>query len=317
MYSRVNYTVVGIFVLVFGTGVIWFAFWLAKYGMHREFDTYKLLMTESVTGLSKDSVVKLRGVDIGRVREIRIDPQNIERIEVFIEIKRGVPIKEDMVAYTKMLGVTGLLSIEIGGGTNSAKTLKPTEEYIPIIPTAPSLFEKAAKGLGSLNEQLIALLERSQELLSSQNIETVTKILNHTEEITAQGEAIEKKAMISLEEVDKTLKEFRDSMANLSKNFEEATRDFKHMQKDFAGIKDATIPAIDKLMQTTENFNRVTLKVERSLDRGDYSVKKIFEPMIVDIGILSEQLNDLSKEFEESPNDILFKSRKQREGPGE
>ena len=195
--------------------------------------------------------------------------------------------------------------------------MEPTEVYIPLIPTAPSLFEKAAKGLGSLNERLISLLEKSQELLSSQNIETITKILKHTEAITAQGEAIEKKAMISLEEVDKTLKEFRNSMAKLSKNFEEVTMDFKHMQKDFSGIKEATIPAVEKLMQTTENFNRVTLKVERSLDRGDYSIKKIFEPMIVDIGILSEQLNDLSKEFEESPSDILFKSRKQREGPGE
>ena len=84
MYSRVNYTIVGIFVLMFGAGLIWFAFWLAKYGIHREFDTYKLYMTESVAGLSKDSVVKLRGVDIGRVSEIRINPDNIENVEVFL-----------------------------------------------------------------------------------------------------------------------------------------------------------------------------------------------------------------------------------------
>ncbi len=70
-------------------------------------------MTESVSGLSKDSIVKLRGVDIGRVSEIRIDPENIEKIDVFLKIKHGVPIKEDMIAHTQMLGVTGLLSIEI------------------------------------------------------------------------------------------------------------------------------------------------------------------------------------------------------------
>jgi len=68
MYSRVNYTIVGIFVLLFGIGTVLFSFWLAKYGFRQPYDTYRLYMYESVSGLSKDSIVKLRGVDVGRVR---------------------------------------------------------------------------------------------------------------------------------------------------------------------------------------------------------------------------------------------------------
>ena len=45
MYSRINYTTVGIFVLIFATGMVWFAFWLAKYGLQQEFDYYKIQMT--------------------------------------------------------------------------------------------------------------------------------------------------------------------------------------------------------------------------------------------------------------------------------
>ena len=317
MYSRVNYTIVGIFVLLFGAGLVWFAFWLAKYGIHREFDTYKLLMTESVSGLSKDSVVKLRGVDIGRVSEIRIDPENIERIEIFLKIKRGIPIKENMVAHTQMLGVTGLLSIEIDGGTNSAKTLKPTADHIPVIPTAPSWFTKTTKGIGGLAERLNILLEKSQKLFNDKNIETLGKILDNTEVLTAKGKEVEEKAIVSLEEVDMTLREFRSSMLNLTKRFEEATKDFEYMRKDFGDIKKVTVPTVEKLMQTVRNFNRVTLKVEKSLDRGDYNVKKIFEPLLVDIGIVSNQINDLAREFEQSPSDVLFKSRRKRQGPGE
>ena len=138
MYSRVNYTIVGIFVLLFGAGMVWFAFWLAKYDLQQEFDTYRLEMKESVAGLSIDSDVQLRGVEIGRVSKIQINPKNIEIVEVFVEVKKGIPIKEDMVASTQMFGVTGLLSIEISGGSNAAKTLVPTEEYIPLIKTEPS-----------------------------------------------------------------------------------------------------------------------------------------------------------------------------------
>ncbi len=317
MYSRVNYTIVGIFVLLFGIGLVWFAFWLAKYGIHREFNIYKLQMKESVSGLSKDSVVKLRGVDIGRVSEIRINPENIEEIEIFLKIKSGVPIKEDMVAHTEMLGVTGLLSVEIDSGTNDAKTLVPTENYIPIIPTAPSWFTKTTRGLGTLTERVTLLVDKGQKLFSEKNIETLGKVFENTEKITAKADEVEQKAINSLDEVDMTLRKFRASMDEINKKFTEATDDFKQMQKDFSSIKKVTIPTVDKLMETSKNFNRVTLKFEKSLDRGDYNAKKILEPMIVDMSILSEQMTDLAKEFEQSPSNIFFKSRKARRGPGE
>jgi phospholipid/cholesterol/gamma-HCH transport system substrate-binding protein len=317
MYSKVNYTIVGIFVLLFGASLVWFAFWLAKYGIHREFDTYRLNMTESVAGLSKDSVVKLRGVDIGRVSEIRIDPKNIERIEVFLKIKRDVPIKENMVAHTQMLGVTGLLSVEIDGGTNEAKTLEPTLENIPVIPTAPSWFTKTKKGLGTLSNRITLLIDQGQKLLNEKNIDTIGKVLDNTQKITVKGEKVEDRIITSLEEVDATLKEFRTSMSDIKQRLINASKNFETMQNDFKSIKKVMNPSVVQVMKTAKNFNRMTLKIEKSLDRGDYNVKKIFEPLLVDIGIVSEQINSLAKQFQESPNDILLKSRKQRGGPGE
>ena len=133
MYSRVNYTIVGIFVLLFGAGVVLFGFWLAKYGLHESYDTYKIEMKESVSGLSKDSSVKLHGVDVGHVSQIEINPKHVDTIDIYIQIKKGVVIKEDMFATTEMIGVTGLLSIEIHGGTDTAKTLHPTDDYVPVI----------------------------------------------------------------------------------------------------------------------------------------------------------------------------------------
>jgi len=317
MYSKVNYGIVGFFVLLFGAGMIWFFFWLGKYGMHREFDTYKLVMTQSITGLSKDSVVKLRGVDIGRVSEIRINPTNIEEIEVYLKIKKDVPIKKNMEAHTQLMGVTGLLSIEIDGGTNDAETLHPTDVFIPVIPTSPSWFEKTTKGIGSMSEQLVEMLKKSQKLLNDENIKNVSKILDNTKVLTKKGSDVSDKAIESFKEVDLTMKEFRSSFAQLNKKLDKAITDFGSMKRDFSAIKNVSVPTINKLMQTSKNFNRVTLKFEKSLDRGDYNAKKIFEPMIVDMGILSDQISDMTKKFSDSPSDMFFKSRKTRKGPGE
>ena len=303
MYSRVNYLVVGIFVVIFGIGLVWFAFWLGKYDIDDEYYTYKMDISESVSGLSIDSDVMLRGVDIGRVSDIRINPENIELTEVYVNIKQSVPIKEDMVATTKMFGITGLLSIEIEGGTNAAKTLVPTDEYIPTIKTKTSLVTNLSRSVESLSQKLDALLEQGQKVVSDKNINTVEKILDNVEVITKNGEEVEKRVISSLEELDAAIKEFRASMQRVSTNFEGAT-------KDLNAVKKVIVPAI-------ENFNRVTLKVEQSLDRGDYNMKKILEPLIVDMQILSSQMSDLAGELEQSPSDLIFKSRTPLKGPGE
>ncbi|BAF72310.1 MlaD family protein [Sulfurovum sp. NBC37-1] len=303
MYSRVNYTIVGIFVLLFGAGLVAFTFWLAKYGIKNEYNLYKLQMTESVSGLSKDSTVRLRGVDVGRVSEIRINPDNIEQIEVFLKIRSDVPIKEDMTAHTEMLGITGLLAIEIDGGTNKSKLLKSENGEIPVIKTTPSWFDKTSKGIGSMAENLTDLLEKAEKLLSDENIETFDSILENTDKMTAR-------VVDTLDEFNTTMQVYRDAVVKLNDDIHSAS-------SNFARITDNTLPALKALQNATKNFNRFTMEAEKSLNRGDYNIKETFQPMLVDIGILTEQLTDLTRELQQSPSNVLFKSRKHRRGPGE
>lgn len=303
MYSKVNYTIVGIFVLLFGAGMVWFAFWLAKYGLDQEYDVYRLEMKESIAGLSIDSNVKLHGVNIGRVFKIQINPEDIETVEVLVEIQKGIPIKEDMIAFTEMFGVTGLLSINIEGGTNTAKTLVPTEEHIPQIKTKPSLLTKLTYNLGGMSDKIETLLIQSEKLFSDRHIETMGQILDNVEKITAKGTAVEDKMMVTMDTINTKLTE--------------AIADFKQMQKDFAEIKAVSVPAIDTLMRTAKGFDRVTLKVEKSIERGDYNLKKILEPMLIEIQILTNQLTTMSRQLEQNPSELLFKSRELRRGPGE
>jgi phospholipid/cholesterol/gamma-HCH transport system substrate-binding protein len=310
MYSKVNYTIVGLFVLLFGAGLLFFGFWLAKYGLHERYNTYKIEMQESVAGLSKDSSVKLHGVDVGHVSQIRINPKHVNMIDVYVKIKEDVVIKEDMFATTQMMGVTGLLSIEIHGGTNEAKTLQPSDDYIPIIPAKPSLLVKLTDNLSDMSEKLNVLLSQSEKLLSDKNIDTISSILDNTQQATKKADVVEDKAIVVLEEANVTLVALRANMKQL-------TDDFGKVQHDFARMKEVSVPMINKLKQSSENFNRLTLKVEQSLDRGDYSLKKILEPAVVDVQILAKELSAMSRSFEQNPSGLLFKSRKPRRGPGE
>lgn len=285
MYNRINYSIVGIFVLLFGASMILFAFWLAKYGTQDQYDTYKIEMRESVAGLSNDATVKLHGVDVGKIKQMGIDPKNVEVVEILLYIKKGTVIKEDMAAHTQMYGVTGILSIEIDGGTNSAKTLEPTNTYIPIIKTEPSYISKLNDEL----EKVSGLLDQSQKLLSDKNLQNFEKTLDHLEKITSRGEEVESKAIDSMKQLDQTLGELTTATKSMTDSFEVAAKD----------------------------INRVTLKVENGLDRGDYNLRNILEPVTTDMHTISNQIDDLAGELRQSPSDLLFKSRQPVKGPGE
>jgi len=49
MYSKVNYTLIGIFVMLFTAGVVFFAFWLGNHSLKDQYDYYLLPMKESVS----------------------------------------------------------------------------------------------------------------------------------------------------------------------------------------------------------------------------------------------------------------------------
>ncbi len=316
MYSKINYTAVGFFVMIFMVGVVWFGFWLAGYGLQQEYDYYRVEMNESISGLSKDSVVKLHGVDVGSVSAIGINPHNIETVELVLALDHGTPIREDMVIFTEMYGVTGLSYLQIEGGTNRAKPLRAKAPHqLPTIPTAPSLMYKVGHKFERLSGDLSAVLGQGGKLFSTKNLENIEKILTHIEKITGAG--LEDRLEDSLAQFDHTFTELEAVISDMNHSFHQSVEKFGMMQEDFAQIKSETITMLKKVTQTSRSFNRTTLGVERTLKRGDYNLRRIFEPMLIEIEILSQQLHTLSRELGQSPSDLLMKSRRRRGGPGE
>ena len=331
MYNKVGYTIVGLFVIIFGTGMVWFAFWLTKGTGSQEFNRYTLYLKDSVSGLSKDAMVKLHGVNVGRVEKIAVNLKNIEEVEVVILVKGDIPIKNDMVGHTTMVGVTGMLAIEIDGGTNEATTL----ESGAILASKPSILSTLAHYAEPMLEDTSLLLKQIKKIFSDKNIKNTEAILAHIEHFTSRTDIIEKRVFSSLDEMDKSLQEARTFMAMLKPELQKttqevrafmamlkpkitkATKNFSLIQKDLHLVSKESLPLIKRLKVATKDLQRVMRKVEKSLDRGDYNMKKVFEPMLVDSQMLIRQISDISHTLEQSPSDLIFKSKHYRKAPGE
>lgn len=78
----------------------------------------------SVSGLEVGSPVKYLGITVGSIAEIIIDPDDVNRIIVRLSLKEGTPVKADASADIVAMGITGLKTIEIKGGTNEADFLQ-------------------------------------------------------------------------------------------------------------------------------------------------------------------------------------------------
>src|SRR5215471_7244739 len=126
METRAHYVAVGIFVL----GAIILAFvavlWLAHAEFGEQAQRYYIYFKGSVAGLNKGSQVQYNGIPVGQVADIRVDPDNLEQIQVTVAINTSiVDIKSDARAYLDTNILNGIATIQIRGGTRQAQALQP------------------------------------------------------------------------------------------------------------------------------------------------------------------------------------------------
>lgn len=171
METKVNYAIVGFFVLLLSAAFIGGVLWLGSGKQYRKtYDTYLAYMDESVSGLNQNAPVRYRGVEVGLVRRIALDPLHPEQVRLEFGILRGTPIREDTVAVLRVQGLTGIAYVELNGGSRDTPLLKPgPREKYPVIKTGPSLMARLDTALNNLLTNLNTSSERFNALLDEGN----------------------------------------------------------------------------------------------------------------------------------------------------
>ncbi len=184
METHVNYLRVGTFVIGGFLAMIAFILWLNKFGFGENSQPYHIYFNGSVSGLKAGNAVQYRGVPIGKVTKIEIDPKNVERIMVSVKIDQNVFIKEDMLASLETYGLTGISYIQINGGTASAKNID-TAKGIPVIASKSSLLEQVSGTLPDILKKMDGLVSDVRSMFSDENREAFSQVLKNVSEITS------------------------------------------------------------------------------------------------------------------------------------
>ncbi|MCE3237122.1 MAG: hypothetical protein K0R24_103 [Gammaproteobacteria bacterium] len=185
MENNVNYTIVGLFVIVLVAFIVMGVIWLSAGVTATDYKTYQVMMRESVSGLSVDAPVEFNGVNVGSIKNIEISQKNPQVVIVLLNVKNNTPITLGTRATLNMKGLTGMAYLAlIDKGLDKRLLKKLPDQAYPIINTAPSLLVRFDTGMTQLNDSLHQVSVSIQSLMDEENLKAIKKILNNIQSMT-------------------------------------------------------------------------------------------------------------------------------------
>lgn len=308
METKVNYAIIGAFVLVLGAVLVAGVLWLASGGaFQKKFDLYLAIEDESVAGLNLNAPVKYNGVDVGKVRQIELDPANPERVILLFAIERGTPIKEDTVAVLKTQGLTGIAYVELSGGGKDALPLQITAgNQYPVIRTKPSLAARLENVLTSVLAKLDSTSNNINALLSDENraafTSTLADIATVARTIAARKDAID----AGMVDAARTLE-----------NSARITAQLEPVVKRIGSGADAIEKMGNEVAKTSASAGKTVNSIGADVKRFSAETLPELERLLGELSVLSASLRRLTEQTERNPAGLLFGRQPVPEGPGE
>lgn len=308
METKVNYGMVGGFVLVLSVALIAGILWLASGGgFQKKHDLYLALVGESVAGLNLNAPVKYRGVDVGKVKQIELNPDNPEEVRLIFAIESGTPVKQDTEAVLKTQGLTGIAYVELGGGTKASPPLVAIPPAIyPVIRTKPSLSARLENVLTTVLAKLDSTSDSFNKILSDENL------------------AAFKSALADLSTVARTVAARKDA---IDAGITSATRTFDNSARVTAKLE-PVIERIglgaDALRKLGDEAAGLSQRAGKTVDSVGSDVKRFtadtlpeLQRLLGEMNVLSVSLRRLIEETERNPRGFLFGRQPVPDGPGE
>ncbi len=293
METKARFALVGIFITVFLLIGIAIFIWVVGNGMqYKNFDRYSIYTKMSIAGLRKDSNVKYKGLNVGRVYKIEIDKNNPEYIKICIEVERDLPVKTDTKATISSNALTGIAYINLIKGSKNAKLLKDvSRSNCPAIGITSSSIEQ----LSQIGKDVF---KKADELLGK-----INKVLNQQSMFYIEDSL--KNLHGTIETTDKFVLQLSKTTNQLNRLIEQLSKNSNHL--------DSVIADTDKLLINTNELIRENRKnIKLFTNNGLENINSSF----MEIHSSAKELRELLIELKNNPS-LIIKGSTITKGPGE
>ncbi|NJM13499.1 MAG: MCE family protein [Synechococcaceae cyanobacterium SM1_2_3] len=328
MQSQVNYTLVGLFVLLLGAALVATVSWLTLGGESRVYDRYRVYFRESVAGLNLKATVRYRGVQVGQVESIQLDRDAPDQVDVVLNIERGIPIRRDTIATLSTRGLTGVASVELsGGGAQSLPLEKKADQELPVIQAGPSLVARLDDAFNNILTNVNNLSQRLERLLGDDNQIAITRTLQNLSAITGAvaDRADSLKQTITHAETftgslagraDRMGKALDQLAAGLEKSGDLGAQ-VQATLADFRAVAQAVRRTADSFNRTTQDLSGLAKDGQRELQQLGQTTVPELNALLIQASELAAAMQRLAELLEQNPRALLLGKPSGRPGPGE
>ncbi|MFB0935831.1 MAG: MlaD family protein [Propionivibrio sp.] len=295
MENRSHALIAGLFLLIIGLSGIAALWWFS--GRQDDTNSYVVETRRSVTGLNVQAQVRYRGIRVGKVLSIRLDPSDARTTLIGISVRNDIPITQGTVARLGYQGVTGIAHVQLEDDGRDPRGLASAARIAMQDSMIQELSDVGADTLRQMRELLIGV----NELLRPENRKVISKTLANLESATAQ--ASETTARLqqllsadNVRRVNSVLAKAEQTAAQAAPFFSEAR-----------GL-------IARLQSASEKFETALGDTSTS---GVGALAPRLNELSAELASTSHQLNRVLLMLEESPQSLIFGRQNAQPGPGE
>lgn len=310
MENRAYTIAVGIFTVFLILATVFAYWWLG--GSRLELTNYRVISKLPVTGLSVESSVKFRGVEVGKVTDIAFDPVVQSTILISVTVPESLQLGKETYAELRMQGITGLSYIDLNDeGTSASPRLAPGSN----IPLRPSFVDRLLIQGPLVMSQIEMLIANTQKLTESANRlvtnldeQKLNRTLNNLEKASANLTPTLKSASTMFDHVSQLASE---------KNQQQLLETLQSLQQ----TSDSARPLLGELNATAKEFRAIAGRVETNSSRV---LETLDSETLPQLHLLSQSMSHDLRHFdhvldllEDNPQSLIFGKPVSQPGPGE
>ncbi len=310
MVSNTQKYRLGVFIVLVSALMLFLILMVVGKTLIEKRDNYWIVYKDiSISGLQLGGTVKYHGINIGRIDDISIDRNDVRNVIVKISIKKGTPIKEDVIASLIPVGITGLLQVELTGGSNEASLLDSGSEIkagtslmASITGKAEILADKFDLLLNNLteitaidNQEKIRNILGNIDYLLENNKDEFSSIVTNLDSISYHLTCLTKSSSIAVEKLNQIINS--QQMDNILTNSEKFSSDLA--ETDITALLDNLDETIIQIKETFSHLDLTHLKMRQDLIQTVETLKETVE-----------YLNEFSRQISEEPSTLIRTKKK-------
>lgn len=299
MENKSHAFLAGLFTILFGLAVVAALYWFG--GKEELTRDYLVVTRQNVTGLNPQAQVRYRGIRVGKVSDIALDPDDVRNILVTIQVSRDVPVTRGTIAKLGYQGITGMAHILLEDTGKDPAPLAAENGEPARIGMVPSLIDELGESGAATLTQAREFLANATKLLDDKNRQKFAATLANLETTSSQLQPTLENLNGTLVQVKTLLND--DNLRKFSATFGEA-----------APLLVETRALVGKLAEVTDKLDAA---IGDSSAGGAAALMPRLGEMASDISATSRQLNRVLKLIEDSPQSLVFGAPAPPPGPGE